>query len=299
MLAVIVVWFFLRDWRATFGCSGWRCRCRPSRPLPSCTGWASRAQCGDPAVAVAGGRHPGGRRHRRDRKHHAPPRAKGVAPLDPAARDGEPTIRPGRDRHHLHADLGFLPTAFMAGVPNKFFVQFGWTAALAVFFSLVVARMLTPMMAAYILKRPKKDHSDPKWMPAYLKVTAAGACSTGQDLALTAVFAVASCAPLFCRQDRGAFIPPDDLSQTQVYIELEPGSTYAQTERIAEHARAVLASTRTSKLIYTAVGGMAPPDPFAVGGARGPQATLTINLTPRNERPASANGTSSARCARC
>ena len=48
----------------------------------------------------------------------------------------------------------FLPTAFMSGVPGKFFVQFGWTAAIAVFFSLVVARMLTPMMAAYILHKP-------------------------------------------------------------------------------------------------------------------------------------------------
>ncbi len=44
----------------------------------------------------------------------------------------------------------FLPTAFMSGVPGKFFVQFGWTAAISVFFSLVVARLLTPMMAAYI-----------------------------------------------------------------------------------------------------------------------------------------------------
>ena len=33
----------------------------------------------------------------------------------------------------------FLPTAFMSGVAGKFFVQFGWTAAGAVFFSLVVA----------------------------------------------------------------------------------------------------------------------------------------------------------------
>jgi multidrug efflux pump subunit AcrB len=42
----------------------------------------------------------------------------------------------------------FLPTAFMSGVPGKFFKQFGWTASLAVFASLVVARVLTPMMAA-------------------------------------------------------------------------------------------------------------------------------------------------------
>jgi Cu/Ag efflux pump CusA len=56
----------------------------------------------------------------------------------------------------------FLPTAFMSGVPGKFFVQFGWTAAIAVFFSLVVARMLTPMMAAYILKPAKTAHHEPR-----------------------------------------------------------------------------------------------------------------------------------------
>ena len=46
----------------------------------------------------------------------------------------------------------FLPTAFMSGIAGKFFKQFGWTASLAVFASLVVARVLTPMMAAYLLK---------------------------------------------------------------------------------------------------------------------------------------------------
>jgi multidrug efflux pump subunit AcrB len=49
----------------------------------------------------------------------------------------------------------FLPTAFMSGIAGRFFVQFGWTAAIAVFFSLVVARLLTPMMSAYLLKPPK------------------------------------------------------------------------------------------------------------------------------------------------
>ncbi len=62
----------------------------------------------------------------------------------------------------------FLPTAFMSGVAGKFFVQFGWTAAIAVFFSLVVARMLTPMMAAYILKAPKHEEKEPRWITIYL-----------------------------------------------------------------------------------------------------------------------------------
>ncbi|MFM8443990.1 MAG: efflux RND transporter permease subunit, partial [Methylococcus sp.] len=62
----------------------------------------------------------------------------------------------------------FLPTAFMSGVVGRFFKQFGWTAALAVFASLVVARMLTPMMAAYILKPPKHDETDARWMQIYM-----------------------------------------------------------------------------------------------------------------------------------
>ncbi len=57
----------------------------------------------------------------------------------------------------------FLPTAFMSGVAGKFFKQFGWTASLAVFASLVVARVLTPMMAAYLLKpcSHAKEHRRP------------------------------------------------------------------------------------------------------------------------------------------
>ena len=63
----------------------------------------------------------------------------------------------------------FLPTAFMGGTVGKFFVQFGWTAAIAVFFSLVVARMLTPMMSAYLLRAPKsKARPAPRWLDAYL-----------------------------------------------------------------------------------------------------------------------------------
>ena len=62
----------------------------------------------------------------------------------------------------------FLPTAFMSGVAGKFFKQFGWTASLAVFASLVVARVLTPMMAAYLLK-PIVGHRDPRWMRIYMK----------------------------------------------------------------------------------------------------------------------------------
>jgi multidrug efflux pump subunit AcrB len=97
---------------------------------------------------------------------------------------------------------------------------------------------------------------------------------------------MAACAPLFMGKIPGAFIPPDDLSQTQVYIQLEPGSTYEQTLAVAEQARKAIADHPHVKMVYTAVGGgAAGSDPFSPSGApEARKATLTINMTPRKER---------------
>jgi multidrug efflux pump subunit AcrB len=180
----------------------------------------------------------------------------------------------------------FLPTAFMSGVPGKFFVQFGWTAAIAVFFSLVVARMLTPMMAAYLLKVPKKEHREPRWVEVYMAWARWCLQHRGWTLAGAAVFSVLAMLPVFLGKVPGAFIPPDDLSQTQVTISLPPGSTFQQTRAAAEQARALVEKHPHVQLIYTAIGGGATgSDPFAAGGVpEVRQATLTINMTPRGER---------------
>ena len=179
----------------------------------------------------------------------------------------------------------FLPTAFMAGVPGKFFVQFGWTAAIAVFFSLVVARMLTPMMAAYILRPPKREHRDPAWMTRYL--VWATWCLKHRVLTLlaTAVFFVGSF--MLVPYLPTGFLPPDDLSQTQVTVTLPPGSTYEQTLAAAEQARLLVQKNPHVKMVYTAVGaGNTGADTFMPGGGvpDATKATLTINMTPRGER---------------
>ena len=46
----------------------------------------------------------------------------------------------------------FAPVSFMGGIAGQYFKQFGLTVAIAVFFSLLVARLLTPMLAAYFLR---------------------------------------------------------------------------------------------------------------------------------------------------
>ena len=178
----------------------------------------------------------------------------------------------------------FLPTAFMSGVAGKFFVQFGWTAAIAVFFSLVVARMLTPMMAAYLLKPPKKDYLHPRWLSIYQGWAAWCLKNRIKTLLGASVFFFGSFAlvPLLPT----GFLPPDDLSQTQVYLSLPPGSTFKETLAAAEQARALVEKHPHVKMVYTAVGGgMAGSDPFAPqGAAEVRKATLTINLTPRSQR---------------
>src|SRR3546814_6002339 len=52
---------------------------------------------------------------------------------------------------------------------GSLFRQFGWTASAAVLFSLLVARLLTPMMAAYLLKPRPRQHVDGLLMTRYLR----------------------------------------------------------------------------------------------------------------------------------
>ena len=179
----------------------------------------------------------------------------------------------------------FLPTAFMSGIAGKFFKQFGWTAALAVFASLVVARLLTPMMAAYILKPIVGEHKDPRWMGVYLRWASWCVRHRWVTFLATTVFFVGSLAliPLLPK----GFIPPDDNSQTQVYLELPPGATLAQTRAVSEDARQRLMQVAHVKSIYTTIGGgSAGGDPFAPSGsAETRKATLTIQLAERGNRP--------------
>ena len=177
----------------------------------------------------------------------------------------------------------FLPTAFMGGVPGRFFVQFGWTAAVAVLFSLVVARMLTPMMSAYIL-RPREPHAQPGWMKTYLGWATWCLDHRKITLAATAVFCVGSL--MLAGTLPKAFQPKDNASQTQLSLTLPPGSTFAQTYAKAEQARAIVMQNPNVTLVYTAIGGGASGgNAFEpVGASDMNKATLSIQLQPRGKR---------------
>ena len=281
ILAVIVVWLFLRDWRATFVSA-------TALPLSIIPTFAAMFLMGftlnvvtllsmslvvgilvDDAIVEIENIM----RHLR----------MGKTPLQ-AAMEAADEIGLAVIATTFTLIAVFLPTAFMSGVPGKFFVQFGWTAAIAVFFSLVVARMLTPMMAAYILKPPKSMHLAPRWLQVYSGWASWCLKHRLKTTLATLVFFIGSFAlvPLLPT----GFIPPDDLSQTQVYLSLPPGSTFRESFATAEEARRIVELNPHVKMVYTAIGGgAAGSDPFAPKGApEVRKATLTINMTPRKER---------------
>ena len=178
----------------------------------------------------------------------------------------------------------FLPTAFMSGIAGKFFKQFGWTAALAIGASLVVARMLTPLMAAYMLKpilTQEKEGSTMRW---YMRAAAWCVHHRWITAFAAAGFFVGSLA-LVQFLPKG-FVPPDDIAQTQIVLELPPGSTYADTLALANSARNLIVDHPHVKQIYTAVGGgTSSVDPMAAGGAaEARKASLSITLTRRQDR---------------
>ena len=282
-LAVLVVWLFLRDWRATFVSAV----ALPMSVIPAFIGMyllgfsinvitllALSLVVGilvDDAIVEVENIV----RHLR----------MGKSPFD-AAMEAADEIGLAVVATTFTLIAVFLPTAFMSGVAGKFFKQFGWTASLAVFASLVVARVLTPMMAAYLLKPVVgDDHKDPRWMTIYLRWAAWCVKHRIITFIATAAFFVGSLAliPLLPT----GFIPPDDNSQTQVYLELPPGATLAQSRTAAEDARQRIMAVEHVQSVYTTIGGgSAGSDPFAPGGsAEARKATLTIQLAGRGVRP--------------
>ncbi len=175
----------------------------------------------------------------------------------------------------------FLPTALMSGVPGLFFQQFGWTVVVAVLASLLVARMLTPLLASRFLKpKHRADDTNGPVMQRYLKAVEWCLHHRKTTLAGAIAFFAASIALLPFIPT--GFIPQSDSGLTNVRVELPPGSNLVRTLETAEQARAVLHELPGIKDVFTTVGG------GAFGGGGGGEvrrAQMLLVLTPRSERP--------------
>jgi len=283
LLAVLVVWWFLRDWRATLVAAS-------ALPLSVLPAFAAMAWLGYSlntltllALAVIVGilvddaivEIENIERHRRMGK-----------PILQATGDAVNEIALAVIATTMTLVVVFVPTTMMGGVPGLFFKQFGWTAVIAVLASLLVARLLTPIMAAWLLSsdhglQPKDEQADGPLMRRYLAAVRWCLCHRGATMTAAALFFAGSLAlvPLIPT----GLVPAADRGYTTVGLELPPGAALADTLAAAERARLALDGIPGVAAIFTNVGAAGDADNPATGGVR--TATLTLTLGERGERP--------------
>ena len=176
----------------------------------------------------------------------------------------------------------FLPTAFMGGIPGKVFREFGWTAAVAVVASLVVARLLTPMMCAYLLKPVTGEAKDGWWMAPYLAIVRWSLAHRFLTMFSVGLFLAGSVAlaPFLST----TFIPASDRGQTRITLELPPGATLEDTRRLADQATEIVGRTPEVTTLFTVVGSTAGNGFDSLGSSDVRKATITVILKPHAQR---------------
>ena len=174
----------------------------------------------------------------------------------------------------------FIPVAFMSGIAGEFFGPFSFTVVVAELCSLLVARTLTPMMAAYFLKPHDAPAHTPRIMTWYLERVRW--CLAHRWLTLgvatAAIVSMLALSPLLSR----AFSPAGDNGFTRLTVELAPGASLEDTLAVAETARNRLDPLPEVRSVYTTVGtqggggGRNPTGGGSAGNVR--RGTLVIQL---------------------
>jgi multidrug efflux pump subunit AcrB len=171
----------------------------------------------------------------------------------------------------------FTPASFMSGVAGQFFKQFGITVSVQVFFSLLAARFVTPVLAAYFLKDEHYHNPPPgrvlnaynglvTWSVRHYFITV---------LVGFGIFAASIWSIKLLPQ---GFLPAQDSARSLLAMELPPGSQLAFTEKTTEEIVARLRKRPEVKSVFVD-GGRVPPGVMEVR-----RASLIINYTPKRDR---------------
>ncbi|MBY0334902.1 MAG: efflux RND transporter permease subunit [Acetobacteraceae bacterium] len=254
-LAVVVVWIFLRDWRATFIA----CVAMPLSLIPTflVLGWLGYALSNitllgltlvvgvlvDDAIVEIENIV----RHLQTHPERGPYRAA----LDASAEIGLAVMAT------TGAILAvFVPVAFMPGIPGQFFRQFGLTVAAAVTFSLIVARLLTPLMAATMLRadpnRPSGEVGEGRVGRAYLWLF--HWCLRHRWITLGAAGAFFAMSLALVPLIPSDFVPAADRGRSALAIELSPGASLAETEAVVQRATAILKARPEVVSVFASLG---------------------------------------------
>jgi multidrug efflux pump subunit AcrB len=147
----------------------------------------------------------------------------------------------------------FLPVSFMGGITGQYFKQFGLTVAAAVFFSLLVARLITPVVAAYTLKPDMiAAHADGPVMAWYQRVLRWSTRHRWKTLFSGLAFFVLSIVGLVLIPKE--FIPASDDSFTQLNVELPPGARLEDTAAVSAAAYRIIARQPEVESVVEVIG---------------------------------------------
>lgn len=179
----------------------------------------------------------------------------------------------------------FMPLAFMSGVVGKFFKQFGFAAVIAILFSLLVARILTPMMAAYIMRpHAEKPETTSTLGKYYLKTVKL--CLEHRWLTMLAAGCFFVVSMLLVPLLGNDFVPAADNGYSTLSVELAPGTRLAETEKALEQARKIIAKDKDVESIFVSIGASSAGNfgqGASVGQAR--KASMTIRYVDKKLRP--------------
>jgi HAE1 family hydrophobic/amphiphilic exporter-1 len=192
--------------------------------------------------------------------------AQGKRPYD-AAMEGADAIGLAVVATTMAIVVVFTPVSFMKGMAGQFFREFGLTVSVAVIFSLVVARLLTPLMAAYLLKPARDPHPRKPFEGRYRK-----ALEWALDHRIIAsifggVLFIASLAltPLLPQ----GFQPAGDPDYIYVNIQGPPGATVSDMEQTAGSVAKIFQGRPGVRGVFTQVGSTAATGGPGFGGGGG------------------------------
>ena len=187
----------------------------------------------------------------------------------------------------------FTPVSFMKGIPGQFFREFGITVSVAVVFSLVVARLLTPLMAAYLLKPASQPHPRKPFEGLYRNTLEWAldhrivASIIGGVLFVGSVMLV----PLLPQ----GFQPAGDPDYIYVNLQGPPGATVADMEDIASRVAQVFEGHQDVRGVFAQVGSTVTSfGPGSRGGGGSDLRSGTVTVLLNEERTTSGDALKAA-----
>src|SRR5262245_5447082 len=171
----------------------------------------------------------------------------------------------------------FTPASFIPGIAGQFFKQFGITVSVQVLFSLLAARLVTPMLAAYFLKPDVKEEKEAgRVLHAYTRLVTWSVTHRNKTILIGVALFAASIWSIELLPK--GFLPAQDSARSLLAIELPPGSQLADTEKVTEDIVTKLRARPEVRSVFIN-GGTTPG-----GATETRRASLIVNYTPKSSR---------------